>query len=321
MNQPQFTRAVRHKAKLRIALAGPSGSGKTYSALLLAKGLGGRVAIIDTERGSASLYSHLLEYDTLEMTPPYSPERFITAIHAAEAAGYGVCIIDSITHEWNGAGGVLEIVDNITAGSRSGNKFMSWKDASPRHRAFIDALLQSNMDVIATIRTKAAYVLETGANGKQIPRKVGMEPEQRDGVEYEFTTVLDLSTERHLASASKDRSGLFGTDPFLIGPETGERLRAWLQTGTPAVPAAAQENAAPAAPNAAWGDGQIADHTAAIESAADHIALKRAFQSAWKAAGAVPDSIAQAMFKERYDTRRAALTASGHNEVKEKAHV
>ena len=293
-----FKRAVRHQARLRIGLTGPSGSGKTYGALLLAKGLGGRTCVVDTERGSASLYSHLLDYDTMELAPPFSPERFVEALNAAQSAGYQTCIFDSITHEWNGEGGILEIVDNLNSSSRSGNKFAAWKDASPRHQRFINALLQSQMDIIATVRTKAAYVLETNAGGKQVPRKVGMAPEQRDGVEYEFTTVLDLSTERNMCVASKDRSGLFH-DPFVITPATGELLRSWLSSGEGPAPVADSKPA--------WGDSQIADHVAAIQGSATDEELRAAFGVAWKAAGLIPDAIAQTRFKEAYDARRGAL--------------
>jgi hypothetical protein len=299
VSAPAFKRAVRHQARLRIGLAGPSGSGKTYGALLIAKGLGGRTCVIDTERGSASLYSDLLEYDTMELGPPFTPERFIEALAAAARAEYANCILDSITHEWNGEGGLLEIVDNVNSSSRSGNKFAAWKDASPRHQRFISAMLQSPLNIIATVRTKAAYVLETASNGKQVPRKVGMAPEQRDGVEYEFTTVLDLSTERNMASASKDRSGLFH-DPFVITEATGVMLRDWLAQG---------EAAAAAAPaqSATLDESKVADHMAAIDDADTPESLRLAFKAAWRAAGDVSDSATQARFKRAYDDRLAAL--------------
>lgn len=232
----QFTRAIRKRAKLRLALAGPSGSGKTYGALTIAKGLGGRIAVIDTERGSASLYSHLTEFDTLSLDPPYAPERFIEAVHAAEAAGYDVIVIDSITHEWNGSGGVLEIVDNIAKASRSGNSYNAWNEGTRRHRAFIDAMLQSSAHIIATMRTKAAYVQEKNEkSGKTEIKKVGMAPEQRDGVEYEFTVVLDIVNDSNIACASKDRTGLF-TSPNRITEKTGVIIRDWLESGAEPAP-------------------------------------------------------------------------------------
>ena len=102
-----FKKAERKRAKLRLALSGPSGSGKTYGALQIAKGLGGKIAVLDTERGSASLYSDTVDFDVVELGPPYEPERFIEVMDAAAKAGYEVLIIDSITHEWKGAGGIL----------------------------------------------------------------------------------------------------------------------------------------------------------------------------------------------------------------------
>jgi hypothetical protein len=226
----QFQKAERRQAKLRLAITGPSGSGKTWGALQVAKGLGGRVAVIDTERGSASLYSHLTEFDVLELGAPYSPERFIEAVKAAEGAGYDVLVIDSASHEWNGVGGCLELVDHVAATRFKGNSWSAWNEVTPRHRAFLDALLRSNLHVIATMRSKTETA-QTEENGRKKVVKLGMKSEQRDGVEYEFTTVLDLSHEGHYAIASKDRTGLFTGDPAALSPETGRRLLAWLQSG------------------------------------------------------------------------------------------
>src|SRR5687767_9200516 len=104
----QFSKAQRKQAKLRLAIAGPAGSGKTWGALEIARGLGGRIAVIDTERGSASLYSERVEFDSLDLGPPFTSERYIEAIRSAEKAGYDILLIDSITHEWNGSGGCCE---------------------------------------------------------------------------------------------------------------------------------------------------------------------------------------------------------------------
>lgn len=231
----QFTKAVRKRAKLRLALTGPSGSGKTYSALMLAKGLGGKVAVIDTEHGSASLYSHLLEFDALELQPPYSPERYIEAIKAAERAGYDVIVIDSTTHEWSGSGGCLEINEKTAQSKFRGNTWSAWNDTTPRHRAFIDAMLQANAHVIATGRSKTETAQVDDGSRKKVV-KLGMKTEQRDGFEYEFTVVLDLVHDGHYATASKDRTGLFGGDPKAISAETGASLLAWLDGGADPVP-------------------------------------------------------------------------------------
>lgn len=225
-----FQKATRKKAKLRLAITGPSGSGKTYGALQIAKGIGGKIAVIDTEKGSASLYSHIADFDVLELNPPYTPERFIEAAQAAEDAGYSVLIIDSITHEWSGVGGCLELVDETARAKYKGNSWSAWNDITPRHRAFIDSLLRSPLHVIATARSKTETA-QTEENGRKKVVKLGMKAEQRDGVEYEFTTVLDLVHDGHYAIASKDRTGLFVGDPKPISEETGRVLLDWLENG------------------------------------------------------------------------------------------
>lgn len=227
-----FERATRQQAKLRLGITGPSGSGKTYSALLLAKGLGGRVAVIDTESGSASLYAHLCEFDVLNLAPPYRPERFVEALKSAEEAGYNVCLIDSITHEWSGSGGCLELVDEVAKAKFRGNNWSAWSEVTPRHRAFLDAILHCKMHIILTLRSKTETA-QVDDGGRKKVVKLGMKSEQRDGFEYELTTVLDLSHDGHFATASKDRSGLFmDKDPEKITPATATRLVAWLNSGS-----------------------------------------------------------------------------------------
>ena len=229
-----FKKAEREQAKLRLCIGGASGSGKTVSALNIANGLGGRIAVIDTEHGSASLYSHLCDFDVLELKPPYSPESFIAAIKAAERAGYDVLIIDSISHEWNGSGGCLELNDEIAQGKYRGNTWSAWNETTKRHRAFLDAMLQSRMHVIATTRSKTETAQQESITGKKSIVKLGMKAEQRDGIEYEFTVALDLTHDGHFAIASKDRTGLFaGKDPQVITVETGAMLVEWLNTGKP----------------------------------------------------------------------------------------
>ena len=227
----KFEKAMRKKAKLRLALTGPSGSGKTYSALLVAKGIGGRIAFIDTEKGSASLYSDIADFDVLELDPPFSPERFIEAIKSAEDAGYDSLVIDSITHEWGGVGGCLELVDTISKAKYRGNSWSAWSEINPRHRLFLDAILRSPMHIIATMRSKTETA-QVEENGRKKVAKLGMKSEQRDGVEYEFTTVLDIAHETHHAIASKDRTKLFSnSDPVILSEETGKKLLNWLDSG------------------------------------------------------------------------------------------
>lgn len=223
----QFHRAERRKAKLRLALAGPAGSGKTYSALLIAFGLGGRTAMIDTERGSGDLYAHLGNYDVCSLDAPFTPEKYIEAIRAAESAGYDTIIIDSLSHAWAGPGGVLDIQGH--AADKSGNSWTAWRQVTPRHNDLVDAILLSKCHIIASIRSKMDHV-QTVENGKTVVKKVGMNPIQRDGMEYEFTVFMDLDLS-HTASASKDRTMLFDGQVFKPTPETGKMLQEWLESG------------------------------------------------------------------------------------------
>jgi hypothetical protein len=234
----QFQKAERRKAKLRLGITGPSGSGKTWGALLIAKGIGGKIAVIDTERGSASLYTNLVDFDVLELAPPYTPERFIEALKAAEGAGYETVIIDSITHEWSGVGGCLELVDKVAASKFKGNSWSAWNEVTPRHRALLDAILRSPLHVVVTMRSKTETA-QTEENGRKKVVKLGMKAEQRDGFEYEMTTVLDLTHEGHFALASKDRTGLFNGDPKTLSEKTGTMLREWLESGSEPLPSAA----------------------------------------------------------------------------------
>lgn len=227
-----FQKAERKKSRLRLGLTGPSGSGKTYGALQIASGIGGKIAVIDTEKGSASLYSTMAEFDVLELSAPYTPERFIEAINAAENAGYDILIIDSITHEWNGSGGCLELNDQIAQSKYRGNTWSAWNETTTRHRAFLDRMMQSKMHVIVTVRSKTETAQQESITGKKSVVKLGMKAEQRDGVEYELTTVLDIIHDGHYAVASKDRTGLFvDKDPKAITKETGKLLLAWLDSG------------------------------------------------------------------------------------------
>lgn len=234
-----FRKAIRKQAKLRLALCGPSGSGKTYSALLIAQGLApdGRIALLDTERGSGELYSHIADYDAAPLAPPFTPERYIRLIKEAEQSGYAVLIIDSLSHAWTGEGGVLDMHDKATLASRSGNSFMSWREVTPHHNALVDAIIGANLHIIATMRTKTAYDLIDDGKGGKKPIKVGLAPVQRDGMEYEFTVVLDLSVDNHIATAAKDRTSLFDGQHFMPTSATGETLREWLDNGVDPVEA------------------------------------------------------------------------------------
>lgn len=284
----EFRIATRKQAKARIGLTGPSGSGKTWGALLLAAGLGESIAVIDTERSSASLYAGLEgmpEFSALDLAPPYSPERFIEALKAAEKAGFGTVIIDSITHEWSGVGGCLEMNDSLAQAKFRGNTWSAWNETTPRHRKLLDAILAYPGHVIVTMRSKTETTQEE-RNGKKVVVKLGMKAEQRDGLEFEMTTVLDIVHQGHFAIASKDRTCLFSDqDPQPITVETGRRLREWLESG--------------AAPKA--------DPAADIRRAADLETLQALYAPAAKAAKAAGDRALFDKLTEAKDERKAEL--------------
>ena len=220
----QLQQAKRSKAKIKIGLQAPSGAGKTMSALLLAKGLCGdysKVAVIDTENFSADLYSHMGSFNVLHLEAPFSPERYIEAIEVCEQAGMEVIIIDSISHEWEGSGGILEVHSSMV-----GNSFTNWSKLTPRHNDFVNKILQSSAHIICTIRSKQDYVLSE-KNGKMVPEKVGLKGVTREGMDYELTLVLELDI-KHNARSTKDRTGMFDKSPdFTITEKTGEKILKW----------------------------------------------------------------------------------------------
>lgn len=225
----QIQKAQKSQVKLKLALTGTSGSGKTFSALVIATGLGKKILVVDTENGSASLYADKFEFDTIVVHPPFTPQTVTDAINLAVTNGYDTIILDSISHYWAGTGGLLQQKEALDATGK-GNGFTNWAKMTPMQEKMIDSILQSPINIIATMRSKQEHVIEN-VNGKNVPKKVGLAPIQRDGVEYEFTTVFDLSNQG-MALASKDRTGLWSaTIPFMITPEVGKTILEWCQKG------------------------------------------------------------------------------------------
>jgi hypothetical protein len=231
-----FQRAQRKRAFLKLAITGPSGGGKTYSALRLAFGLGGKVAMIDTENRSGSLYDELGEYYVEELAPPFTVERYEGLIQDACRGGFDVLIIDSISHAWAAEGGLLSEKEGLDArpGAGERNRFANWAPISKKHEAFKQAILQAPIHIICTMRSKMDYAL-TDAGKVQ---RVGLAPVQREGMEYEFTTVFDVASD-HSAMASKDRTQLFGGLNVKLTEEHGQKLRGWLENA--AAPSAAPD--------------------------------------------------------------------------------
>lgn len=233
-----FTKATKESTFARICLQGPSGAGKTYTALTIAKVFGGRVAVVDTERGSASKYADLFDFDVAELGPPYSPQRLVETLREAKKEGYNTAIVDSFTHFWKGAGGILETVDeeaDRAAATRRGGRdtFSAWKKGDVLYRSTIDALLDLQMHLIVTMRAK--QITEKGEDGKI--RKLGLGAEFREGAEYEFDIegMIDMENRLHVG---KTRCPTIKGKT--VSPERTEAFAAevlgWARNGRPAAP-------------------------------------------------------------------------------------
>ncbi|MEM7539382.1 MAG: ATP-binding protein [Chloroflexota bacterium] len=234
MIQFTFEQATKEQVCARIALVGPTGSGKTYTSLKLASHMFKRIAVIDTENGSASRYADEFNFQRLNLTE-HSPGHYIAAIHAAEQAGFEALIIDSLSHAWTGRGGALEMVDQAAARYRN-NSFAAWRDVTPHHNALVNALVQCQCHLIVTMRAKTEWVINQSGNGKGIPQKIGLAPVQRDGLEYEFDIVADMD-DKHNFIVSKTRcKALDNRVVSLPGAELAQEILTWLQDGEPPKP-------------------------------------------------------------------------------------
>lgn len=226
----QLKKSEKTQVKLRLGISGASGFGKTKSSLLLAYGMTNdwsKIAVIDTENSSASLYSDMGTFNVIDLSPPYSPERYIEAIELCEKSNISLIIIDSVSHEWNGSGGCLDIHEKL------GGRFQDWAVVGSRHQALIDKILQSSCHVITTTRRKIEYDLDKDSNGRLKVQKFGTKEITREGFEYELTTNFELINDNHLARASKDRTGLFMNKPeFIINSHTGKKILDWCNSGT-----------------------------------------------------------------------------------------
>lgn len=226
-----FQPATKRQSKLRLTIDGPAGSGKTYTSLRFAHALGGKIALIDTERGSASKYAGEAPdgipwaFDVVNLTQ-FSPERYTEAIQAAGRLGYNVLIIDSLSHAWEGVGGALELKQ------KAGESWSAWRNITPIHNRMVDAILQAPLHVITTMRSRMEYLPETDERGKIINvRKVGLSPIQRPGMEYEFDLVCDMDWS-HILTVSKSRcSAVADLRVERPGPEFLQPVIAWLADG------------------------------------------------------------------------------------------
>jgi hypothetical protein len=281
----EIRKAERKRVPIKLAISGPAGSGKTFSALRLATGLGSKIILIDSENGSGELYGDRFSYDVISIEPPFTTEKYIEAIRLAAKHGYEVLVIDSLTHAWDGEGGLLQQKEALDKTNRNSNSFTNWASITRKHEDLKQQILQSPLHVIATMRSKTEYVLETNAHGKQVPKKVGTKAIQRDGYEFEFTIVFELDHE-HTATVSKDRTSLFDGRAFTITEAAGEQVRTWLDGGhAPAPVVTAPRPAAVPAP------APVRQRDAAPESRGDRAAAS--------APAPVPDAEAESA-KEEY---------------------
>lgn len=231
----QIRKATKTQTKLRAALFGPSGAGKTYTCLRIAKGLAGdtgKIGVIDTERGSSEKYSDRFAFDVIQLgRNDAGIDSFCEAMAAFGKAGYGVLILDSLSHSWQQ---LVEEVDKIANAKYKGNTWSAWSEGTPKQRKLVDAILTYPGHVLATMRSKTEWTTEQDSRGRNQPKRVGLAPEQGKGVEYEFDLLVELTTE-HMATVIKDRTGKF-QDKIIEKPgeDFGAELLAWLNDGVPA---------------------------------------------------------------------------------------
>jgi hypothetical protein len=229
----QFRKAMKFGAKLRLAVCGPSGAGKTYTLLKLATELGGPIAVVDTERGSASKYADLFDFDVLELDS-YDPRRLVEMIDAAAKSGYRVLCIDSLSHFWMGKDGELDLVDRVAKRNQSNNGFAAWKQVTPLHNELVDRIIGAPLHVLVSLRAKTEWVLERDEKtGKTSPRKVGLAPVMRDGIEYEFDVCGEMDQENTLIITKSRCPKLAGGVFSKPGKEVAEILKEWLDGPPP----------------------------------------------------------------------------------------
>jgi hypothetical protein len=311
----QFSKAVKHEAKGRVGIVGPAGGGKSFTGLLLARALAGpagKIAAIDTEHGSLSKYADRFEFDVIELDT-FSPDNFMAALDAAEAAKYAVFMADSLSHFWMGKGGALEFVD--LASKRHRDQMGGWKEFRPHEREMVDRMIASPCHIIVTMRTKTDYQEVTDSNGKKKRVKVGLAPVQREGLEYEFDLVgymddennflVDKSRCPELAGRVLPKPDAKAFDPFvqwLAGAERPIAPAPAAKTPEPTKEQPKSNGSAKSLP-----EGAVVDHLSAIDAAADLDSLKTAFGAAWTAAKKAADDEARGKFQQAYDAKKAAL--------------
>jgi DNA polymerase III delta prime subunit len=226
-----FKKAVKTGQKVKMAIVGPAGSGKTFTALRIARGIGGRTAVIDSEHGSSRKYAGEFDFDICELEEPFTVEKYREALREAVSAGYDCVVMDSISHAWAGPGGVRDVVDNLK--SSAGGGIAGWKQGNKLQNSFVEEILAAPTHVLATMRTKMDYSVERDDKGKTVVRKLGMAPVQRDGMEYEFDLLLEMD-EANTGTFKKSRcKGFQGRSYCPPDESVGRGLVEWLSDAEP----------------------------------------------------------------------------------------
>jgi hypothetical protein len=226
-----FKLASKKDIKIKAAISSLAGAGKTFGALSVAKGMMNgdisKVALIQTETGRAQLYtSRLGAFNVLDIHPPFTPQKFISAIEEAEKMKFRLVIIDSLSDAWGGLGGCLDM--HQEASDQLKNSFSAWKRITPQWEALLNKILSSELHIFCTIKKKADYVIEADEKGRQVPKKVGLADVIREGTDYRFMIQFEIDRDSHLSRVSKDNTGLFeGREPFLLTEAIGKEIRDW----------------------------------------------------------------------------------------------
>ena len=312
-----FKKATKAAANLRAAIFGPSGAGKTFTSLRVATGLAGGspIAVIDTERGSASKYADRFLFDVLELEDQ-TIDGYVAAIREAAKAGYKVLVIDSLSHGWQT---LLEEVEKLAKAKYRGNTWSAWSEGTPHQRRLVQAILNYPGHVIATMRSKTEWTTVDN-NGKKTPQRVGLAPEQGKGVEYEFDLLVEISTE-HIANVIKDRTGKF-QDKLIDRPgeDFGQQLAAWLSDGLPSPVAPAPEPARTADATGGTGGGMPVDEPLGIKIA-NHIAQATSVRTLGKIADRIDVLVSEGQLTPEAALQLTAFVTMRHQQIEPEAVV
>ena len=236
MSSFQVKKAKREKIYVKIALMAPSGGGKTYGSLRLATGMAkeiqnetgkpAKILLANTEQKRGYYYANEFDYDIVDVDAPHNPEKYVELIEFAVSEGYDILIIDSSSHEWEGKGGCLELHQ------QAGGTYQAWGKVTPRHNKFINAIADSQIHIIATMRGKDQYEVSKDDKGKTSVQKLGVGAKQRDGFEYEFTCTFLIDQKTHCAEAQKDNTHIFESESSTLLTENhGKKIIQWANSG------------------------------------------------------------------------------------------